>query len=123
METLVQFFRDNWQFISTAIVALLTIIFGLLRKKTTIEGSFIEQVYSKAIYLINEAEKIFASGQGEKKKEFVIGCLKENYPNLSKLFDSYKKAAWSNEPDSSDVYSWIIENILSTPQKKQGKEK
>lgn len=113
------FLVQYWQFISSGILVVLSIILLILRKKKiVVEDSMLDGIYSYAIQLINEAERRFKLG--EEKKEFVVSSLKEKYPQFSK-FLNFETLPFTSKPNSDEVFGQVIETILSTPQRKEKK--
>lgn len=99
MESLKNFIVENWQFISSALLALLTIIAMIIKKKPI--NKYVDEFYGELVSLIQAAEISFGSGSGKDKKKFVLGTFMARHPDY-------------------DVYqvSDAIEDILTTPLKK-----
>lgn len=113
MDTLVNFLRENWQFISSAILALLTIIAMLIKRKPKTIDDFIIgilEVINDLPEFINEVEEV---GNGLSKKikvqQFALNDLK------SRLKRTLTKTELSQALCHIDD---ALESILSTPQKK-----
>lgn len=100
---IVDFIRDNWQFISSAILALLTIIAMIIKKKPV--NKYVDDFYGELVSLIQAAESTYGNGFGADKKKFVLSTFMARHPDY-------------------DVYcvSDAIEDILKSPQKKGDKD-
>lgn len=97
----IRFIVDNWQFVSTTAVSVVGFILLLIFKRTKIIDP---SVYTDVIQYVNEAEKIFGDGHGNDKRDFVLKRLSQTR-GISNLF-------------ASIAYGFFIENVLSTPHKK-----
>lgn len=124
MEEIKQFIVQNWQFISFALVVFFEFVLMFIKRRS----KFVVQdtsIYQFLIDIINEAEGLFASGNGIAKKEFVIARFKERYQKTVEDWISYYKKTHpfdrgNDEKILDDTLSYFIEKILSTPQKKGG---
>lgn len=103
MESLKEFIVNNWQYISAALVVVLEIILMLIKKNPKVIDP---SIYSKITSLIQDAEKTFGSGHGEEKKQFVVSSFLASSP-----IDTYPKK----------FVEFVVEDILSTPEKKEVK--
>lgn len=101
----IQFIVDNWQFVSSAAISIVTFILLLIfkRRPCIIDNS----QYKDLLVLINEAEKKFGNGHGDEKLNYVL----DTYLNFKGLEKSY----WN----VSSV-KHLVEYILSSPQRKGG---
>lgn len=102
---LVSFLRENWQFISTAIIGILTIILAIVKKKPITE-IIDNSAYKDLILLVNEAESKFGAGNGSKKLDYVLSAFC-SVKGITK--DSWNYVSIKN----------LVENILSTPERKE----
>lgn len=116
---IVNFLRDNWQFISTAILILFYFFIALIskKKKVIVEDGLLSRIYTSAINLINIAESKFK--KGDDKLNYVVNTLVELFPNYSELIgdEVAKKVPWGNVT-AKEAFTALVEEILSTPQKK-----
>lgn len=107
MKDFVKFLVDNWQFISTAIITLLSVILLIVKKRPLTE-ILDNSAYKDLIILIKDAESRFGAKEGKKKLDYVLTAFC-NIKGINK--DSFT---------ASSVKS-LIENVLETPQKKGDK--
>lgn len=101
MEVL-NFIRDNWQYISSVIVIIITIIAMLIKRKPVTEVHD-DSVISHILDYVIQAEEIFGHGHGADKLDYVKKCL----------VNSGKDAGL----DMSTI-EMLVEYVLSSPQKK-----
>lgn len=100
-DTIVSFLRDNWQYISAALVVVLEIVLLFLKRKKSL--ALTDGQIDNLIEWILEAEKFIGSGKGKEKIKYVCQKFHDRYP-------------------TSMMEDWAVrhsvERILSTPQKK-----
>ena len=94
---------ENWQYVSSIGFSFLSFILLFIFRRTKIVDP---SVYSDIISYVNEAEKIYGKGHGKEKYQLVINRLSHTR-GLSPFFTSI-------------AYGFFIENVLSTPHKKDG---
>lgn len=101
----IDFLIENWRLLLEALFALVALVLFIVRKKPV--TSIYSAIYAYAIQGVNAAEK--TSYKGDSKLAFALkitmDLLTTNYPALN--VDGYK-----------DIIVQIIEQILTTPQKK-----
>ena len=106
LDTIKNFILDNWQLIVAVIVFVLSFILQLIKKKPV--TSLSSQIYAAVIAAVNKTENDGVLGSQSKlayATTLVVDYLKSIYPDLD--FKPYL-----------DLIRLIIEDILSTPQKK-----
>lgn len=110
MQVLIDFILENWQLIAHCVLALLSVIFFILKKKPNeIIDTTAEMIMKFLPHCINLAE--LTDCKGKFKKDYCVMLLKEWAKQHSiELTDYY-----------IDFASRQIELILSTPQKKEDK--
>lgn len=108
MKEIINFIVDNWQFVSSVAISIVGFILLLLRKRYKIVDSVCEYLGS----IIPQAVRYTESHCSEKclaKKRFCISYIKS-------LFDKHFPGCnWSNY---ESYVSYLIEDVLDTPQKK-----
>ena len=108
MQEFINFLVDNWQFVSTCGISVVSFILLLIFRRGKITANLPNDVYCELTQLIKEAESLYGSGHGKEKKEYVITKFYGFHPHT----------------DGSNLWSYLIdpfiEDILSTPQKKGG---
>lgn len=110
MKNVIDFILENWQLIAHAVIALVSVIFFILKKKPNqIIDSVAEGILKFLPHALNLAE--LTALKGVAKKEYCINLIREWARQHSiELTDYY-----------IDFASKQIELILSTPQKKEDK--
>lgn len=114
---IVDFLRDNWSFISTGVLAVLSIIIMIIKrrpKKFEELNQVISDVIAKIPGFIIDAETT-GDYNGQDKKSFVV----------SWCFQFIEKALGRDLSGSEELYcykaiSYFIELVLESPTKKGG---
>lgn len=107
METFLQFIVDNWQWFSTILASLFSLILLLIFKKRTKVDVVDPSIYFELIPLINKAEKLYPSGEGKEKLDYVRAEFNKLHPVKLDGINLY-----------ANVVDNFVEDILSTPHKK-----
>lgn len=112
MDIVIEFLKDNWRFVAEIVLTVIVLLVSLLRKKVKFNADGLNKVIGLLPGLINEAEKVYGSGNGDIKFKFVFAHA---FTELQKYYpDEVIKAH-----NFSLVLVSAIENILSTPKKKE----
>lgn len=105
MQEIFNFLRENWQVIASVITLIISVVVAIIRKKPV--DTIFSAIFKCSLEAVKEAEN--TGLKGLEKLRYCVGlveaCLKANYPNINPI--SY--------------YGYIvdvIEDILTTPQKK-----
>lgn len=105
MREIFNFIKENWQIITAVITFIVALVVALIRKKPIVD--VYSRLYAWCVVAVNIAEK--TSYKGSEKLDFALGIVykffEDNYPNV-------KGAQYEN------AIKVIIEQILTTPQKK-----
>lgn len=117
MENVLNFIKDNWSFISTAILGTLSLILMIIKRKPKKYDEFVScvsRVISSMPGFINAAEEFKEPDEnGQDKKAAVIGWCFQKMENLIK-----RELTDDEELYCYKTFSYYVEAILSTPQKK-----
>lgn len=107
---MIQFLQDYWFVVVSLVLALAELLILILKKnKVSVVDTAFQGVLEKLPLVINFAEYLFGSGNGEKKKEWCLNFLIDFYKSLGgKDQDEYVKVLICD----------ALEQVLSTPQKK-----
>lgn len=112
MEKVISFVCENWKLIAYCITALVCFISCLVRKKPV---KVIDSIYQEITDLVIRCIGLFERpGHGAEKKVSVLGCVQEWLADKHPEVDFQKYL---------DFASRIIEDILSTPQRKENNMK
>jgi len=103
MEKVIQFIETNYQFIILAFVAIVELVFAIIRKRSKVE-IYDDSATSELLDLTIEAEKEFGAGHGSEKMGFVLSKYLCKHPGL-KGYES--------------IIQSIVERILKSPQRKE----
>lgn len=113
MQYIWQFIVDNWQLVAAAGLSLISFIIALIRKRPHAYDvlDYIRQIISGNLtQWINEAEQKFLDG--EQKKLYVLKKCLDSLRNKVVGLSHYQ------EQSALDLFSYAIEQVLSTPRKK-----
>ena len=108
---MIDFIVKNYQFIALVVAALVDVILLLVavcRKKV---NPSLDEVLVSIPDFIRYAEEKFGSGNGDKKKDYVMGIALSLYKHITGF-------EVSKDSHIYKVISGTIENVLKTPQKK-----
>lgn len=106
-----EFIVENWRLIIEIISLIVVVIFFFLKKKPyKVVDAIPDMIYFVLPSAINRAEKIYGSGDGETKRNFVINVV------IDYIHDRWPDV---NAYDYYDFISARLEDILSTPKKKE----
>lgn len=99
---------DNWKLFLLVLLALCELVLFILSltKKAVKIDSLKEKILNLLPFIISIAEDLFGSGLGSVKKDYVLKVVKKVL-SLDNSYDSFISEA--------------LENILSTPHKKEEK--
>lgn len=100
-----------WKELSYVLVAILTILVTIFRKKGKVDP-VLEKVLESAPAAICAAEKQYGSGHGELKKAMVMSILSKVYSSLTGYELKENSGIWKFISNS-------VESILSTPSRKE----
>lgn len=103
---IVNFLRDHWQLISFILVIILEIVL-LIVKRFKVIVKMPDDTLEQLITYVKDAEDIYGSGHGEEKLNYVI----KRYFQENDFDDSFKTSI-------EFCIKLLVEQILSTPQKK-----
>ena len=109
---------ENWQYFSTGILAVLSFILMLIKRKPKKYDEFVScvsQTLSAVPGFINAAEEFEEDPQD--RKSSVIGWCFQKMENLIK-----RELTKDEELYCYKTFSWFIENVLSTPQKAESRK-
>lgn len=110
MKQFFDFIVQYWQYFSVGIVLLLNILLFILKKKPVLVQDSLKQVLLTLLPgFIAGAEKAIGAGSGETKLALVLNAVDEWLRNNGFTFT----------PELRSFIHQSIENILSTPQKKE----
>ena len=115
---MVDFLIENWQICVSVLLALLTLVAQFAKRKVK-PYSWLDYAIlalRDGAYYINFAENHFESG--EAKKKYVMEKLFERFGSVVPVSDLSSKQIEKVEKYFSDY----IENVLTTPQKKEVKK-
>lgn len=115
---IVQFLLDNWQYFSTALLTILSIVLMIIKRKPKKYDEFVSCV-SQTIsampgFIITAEELKTPDENGQDKKNLVIGWCFQKMENLIK-----RELTRDEELYCFKTFSNYVEQILSTPQKKE----
>lgn len=104
MKEFIDWLVQNWQFVSSAAISVVSFILLLLFKRNKI---FIEDraLMSKIVDFVLQAEQRFGAGHGKEKLDFVLRSI---FPESEKIDDLLRASIVP-----------LVEKVLSTPQKKE----
>lgn len=113
---LVEFLTNYWPYISCGILILLDVLVMIIKKKPSSKDVLMEAVrkcYLKLPFAIQDAEEKCDSGTA--KKEYVL-------EELLSFIEAYCKRELNNAELRMffNSFSYLIEEVLSTPTKKGG---
>lgn len=111
MEKVIDFIVENSELLILLAACLLDLILflvGVFRKKV---NPSVAEVVTKIPYFVSLAEDKFGSGQGLKKKEFVVEEACKLYEKMTDIYPNLRSAI-------RKVFSKAVEEVLETPQKK-----
>lgn len=114
MNVIVQFLRDNWRDLLVIVIALVTLVVNLIKRKVNI-NDVLSVAYSAIPDLVSSAEAKYGAGHGEDKFKFVFQeaiLLIATAGNLN-ASEACKKYGV--------LIQTFIESCLSTPTKKEVK--
>ena len=115
MDTIKDFIVQNWQFISSAILAVLTIIAMLVKKKPQTLDDFVLALHQALMDVPYFIQKVEHSGDGSLKK------LQVQQLTLDKVKEYLRRSLTKTEINQSLIFiEDAIEEILSCPTKKGG---
>lgn len=113
MEKVLSFLSENWKELSVLLVAILTFLVSMLRKKGKVDP-VVEYVLTQVPDVIIAAEERVGSGNGEEKKRIVMSMIGLIYKKLTGYILKEDSKYFS-------LFSKYVELVLSTPQKKEDK--
>lgn len=109
MKEFTTFLVENWRFLVESLLTVVSIFLVIfLRKK--IKVSTTGTLYDEILVLIKEAESKYGAGHGEEKLSYVLTSLAYRLVDLGFSKDLIG--------DLLPRYALVVEDILSTPQKK-----
>ena len=110
MDWFKDFVINNWQFIVSSILLLISVLIGIFKKTIKINDGDFQECLLKIPGFINEAESQFGPGNGQKKFQYVMNSC------MNMLEVSYGQWVRVNFP-VRNILTAMIESVLSTPQK------
>lgn len=106
MQDFINFILDNWQFVSTSAVSVISFILLLIFRRKVCIGVDKQSLYEDVIAGVKLAEERWPEGNGGKKHQFVRDWIKE-------------KRGWFFYDVMESTIDTYIEQVLSCPQKKR----
>lgn len=107
------FLVNNWQYISTALLALLSFILMIIKRKPKKYDEFVSCIsatLSSIPGFVNAAEE-FEEDPQNRKSSVISWCFQK----LEKLIK--RDLTLDEEHYAFKTFSWFIEEVLTTPQK------
>lgn len=105
MQEIFKFFQQYWQVVLGAILFVVSLIIAIIRKKPFVD--IYSHLYACCLAAVNIAEK--TAFKGSDKLDFALGIV---YKFLEDVFPNVKGSQYEH------TIKVIIEQILTTPQKK-----
>lgn len=105
---IVDFLRDNWQYISAGLVVLLDILILIFKRRLKVNYTLPSSWYPDLIDIVSEAEDVFGAGHGSEKLHYVKQRMK------ARIGLKY------NDGVLDFMIGEFVERILNTPTKKGG---
>lgn len=103
---MLDFITQYWQYISFGLIFILDIVI-LIVKRVKLQFKVPQNSYTYLIEAIKEAEKIYGSGHGKEKLNYVVESYMKHF-DIPGYFAS----------ETQYYVKGLIESILNTPQKK-----
>lgn len=110
-----EFLLTYWRELAYGLVALLTLLAALFRKKGKVDP-VLDKLLQIAPDAICDAEKHYGDGNGALKKAMVMSILAHSYKSLTGYELKENSGMWN-------IISQHIEKILLTPERKENYEK
>lgn len=102
-----EFLQDNWRWIVSVGLTLISVIIVLVKKKTKVVDGVLTDTFKQLPSFINKAEELFPDGQD--KQTYVLAMALDYYLSNGGLGESSL---------ITDIIASMLEAILTTPTKK-----
>lgn len=114
MNGFINFISTNYRLILEVVLLIVSVVIFILRKKPVeVTKTIMELIYTLVPQEINSYERFYGSGHGTEKKKSVVDFVLAEIERKYALNDAQRSFYTS-------LIKSVIEEILSTPQKKGG---